>query len=289
MGSWRTQTIIARKKEGWHQHYSLSYNQARCMHPPFVECYAVQAFSITFNFDSTWWEKFASSYNPFFYISQITIIATARIARNITRFSPWYRGINIVHDIINVEQHKLFGINVAHQLHNVTPNRQTCLQSRFFQATAAAEAIRTLCQACFESPVSKGQCILCMLPGEQELKVVQEAWTWHPIPLRAYLFQQPAKPLHERIQSGTQHLFPIQFLSRPRKVTGPRKVMESLTALAGKQSFTHSLTTTFGLEVGLQARKVVSCLLFPHPIPQQGSAQVNQSFSKPVALQIRHP
>ena len=36
------------------------------------------------------WEKLAPSYNPFFCVSQITILATARIAKNITRFSPWY-------------------------------------------------------------------------------------------------------------------------------------------------------------------------------------------------------
>ena len=38
------------------------------------------------------WEKFASSYNPFFPVVQITIRATARIARNTTRFSPWNGG-----------------------------------------------------------------------------------------------------------------------------------------------------------------------------------------------------
>ena len=29
----------------------LSYNQTSCMHPPPVECYAIQAFSIASNFD----------------------------------------------------------------------------------------------------------------------------------------------------------------------------------------------------------------------------------------------
>ena len=33
-------------------------------------------------------EKFASSYNPFFPVVQITILATARIARNTTCFLP---------------------------------------------------------------------------------------------------------------------------------------------------------------------------------------------------------
>ena len=38
------------------------------------------------------WKKFAPSYNPFFGVIQITILAIARIARNTTRFSPWYGG-----------------------------------------------------------------------------------------------------------------------------------------------------------------------------------------------------
>ena len=36
------------------------------------------------------WEKFSLSYNPFFRIVQITILATARNARNTTRFSPFH-------------------------------------------------------------------------------------------------------------------------------------------------------------------------------------------------------
>ena len=35
------------------------------------------------------WEKFAPSYNPLFRVCQITILATARITRNTTRFLPW--------------------------------------------------------------------------------------------------------------------------------------------------------------------------------------------------------
>ena len=38
------------------------------------------------------WEKFASSYNPLFRFVQITILATARIARNTIHFSPWNGG-----------------------------------------------------------------------------------------------------------------------------------------------------------------------------------------------------
>ena len=38
------------------------------------------------------WEKFASSYNPFFRVAQITILATTSIVRNTIRFSPWNGG-----------------------------------------------------------------------------------------------------------------------------------------------------------------------------------------------------
>ena len=54
MGSLKTSTIDAmgwQRREGSLQHCPLSYNQARCIHPPFVKCYAIQAFSITSDFD----------------------------------------------------------------------------------------------------------------------------------------------------------------------------------------------------------------------------------------------
>ena len=87
-----------KKREGWLQHWPLSYNQARCIHPPFVECYAGQAFLSHLFLTLSWclknniksqWEKFTSSYNSFFRVLQITILVTVRIARNTTLFSPW--------------------------------------------------------------------------------------------------------------------------------------------------------------------------------------------------------
>ena len=38
------------------------------------------------------WEKFSSSYDPFFHVVQITILATARISINTTAYSPWNGG-----------------------------------------------------------------------------------------------------------------------------------------------------------------------------------------------------
>ena len=40
-----------KRREGWLQRCPLSYDQARCIHPPFAECYAIQAFSIASDFD----------------------------------------------------------------------------------------------------------------------------------------------------------------------------------------------------------------------------------------------
>ena len=54
MGSQRTwsATVMSRKgREGWVQHCPLSYDQACCMHPPSVKCYAAQAFSFKSDVD----------------------------------------------------------------------------------------------------------------------------------------------------------------------------------------------------------------------------------------------
>ena len=76
--------------------HHVQEEEARSMHPPSVECYAFQAFSIASNFDSKLMpkkqnqitmRKFAPSYNPFFRVNQIINLVTAGIARNITRFS----------------------------------------------------------------------------------------------------------------------------------------------------------------------------------------------------------
>ena len=40
-----------KRRKGWFQHCPLSYDQARCIHPPFVECFAIQSFSIASDFD----------------------------------------------------------------------------------------------------------------------------------------------------------------------------------------------------------------------------------------------
>ena len=54
MGSRRIRVVDAmstKRRKGWLQRYLLSYDQARCIHLPFVECYAIQAFSFASDFD----------------------------------------------------------------------------------------------------------------------------------------------------------------------------------------------------------------------------------------------
>ena len=64
--------------------------------------------------------------------------------------------------------------------------------------------------------------------------------------------------------------------------------MKGRSALADEQCFAHRLKSTFSLWVWLGARKRPTRLSSPHWGPCQGSVQVCKSFSKPVALQIRH-
>ena len=92
-----------------------------------------------------------------FRVVQITIRATARIAGNTMK-----RRKNVVYDVTNVEQHELFGFDASRPLPDVIPKRADSLTvvegvlSRFFQATAAARAIRHVCQARFEVQAAKG-------------------------------------------------------------------------------------------------------------------------------------
>ena len=58
-------------------------------------------------------------------------------------------------------------------------------------------------------------------------------------------------------------------------------------AFADKRCFALQPKLTFRLEVWLKARKGITRFSPPHRVLRQGSAQVRQSFSEPVVLQIR--
>ena len=118
---------------------------------------------------------------------------------------------NVVHDVTNVEQYELFGFDASRLFPDVILERANSLAvvegvlSRFFQATAAASAIRHVCQARSEVQAEKGQPVPCRPPGERELGIVQEARTWRPIPMEADLLRRSAEPLTERVRSGAHH------------------------------------------------------------------------------------
>ena len=65
------------------------------------------------------------------------------------------------------------------------------------------------------TPVGKRQHILSKPPGERELRIVQEARTWCPIPLGANILERPAESLHEQISSGTNSRYSF-FRDRER-------------------------------------------------------------------------
>ena len=158
----------------------------------------------------SWWEKFASSYNAFFRVVQITILATARIARNTTRFSPSNGG----RTLSRTNQRQATRAALV-RCKPSTPRRdprkdELAGRSRrraqpFFQTTAAANTIGHVCQAHSEAQAEKGQCVYCKPPGERELGIVQESRTWSPIPMGANLLRRPAAPLTERVRSGSHY------------------------------------------------------------------------------------
>ena len=122
---------------------------------------------------------------------------------------------------------------------------------------------------------------LVQATGERELGVVQEARTWHPIPIWVNLLHRSAKPIHERIWSGAHHKISIQFLSTPRKVTGSRKIAKGLSAFTDVPLSLRRLSASGS---DLRQGKVLP----PYRVLRQGSAQVSQFFSESIILQIRH-
>ena len=151
------------------------------------------------------WENFASSYNPFFRVVQITIRATAWIARNTTRFSP------------ETEEERCPWRNQRRAARAAwvrcepsTPRRDPKTGELARSSRRRAQPFPPIhCrsegnQACLSGP-------LCSSSREGVMHSVQVArWArtgenWHPIPVRADLLRRPAVPLAERIRSGTHH------------------------------------------------------------------------------------
>ena len=104
VGSRRTRsgvTMRRKRREGWLQHCPLRMTRlAACTHflsyvkrSKHFPLHLILTLSWCLkNKIRSWWENFALSYNPFFRLVQITILATPRIARNTTHLSPWNWG-----------------------------------------------------------------------------------------------------------------------------------------------------------------------------------------------------
>ena len=103
VGSRRTQSVVAmhwKRREGGFQHCPLLYYLACSTHllsnvmqsNRFLSHLILTLSWCPKNKIRSRWEKFAPSYNPFFCVIQITILATVRITINTTCFSPWNRG-----------------------------------------------------------------------------------------------------------------------------------------------------------------------------------------------------
>ena len=172
VGSLRTRTVDAmgrQRREGLLQHCPLFYDQARCIHPPFAECYAIQAFSIASDFDPQLMPKIQNQIT----MRKVCIVIQSLVSskspfglqlgsRETPHASHHETEENVVYDVTNVEQHELFGFDASRPLPDVIPKRADSLAvvegvlSRFFQATATARAIRHVCQARLEVQAAKG-------------------------------------------------------------------------------------------------------------------------------------
>ena len=194
-------------------------NIAHCIHQPFAECYAVQAFSIASNLDP---KLMPNEHDQIMMRTVCTVIQSlvSRLPNNHSSHSKDRKKhhtlltlkhrINIVHDVNTVEQHELLGADASRPLLDATPEGANSLaliqgvQSRFFYTTATVGTIRLVYHARSVSPVVEGQHISSKPPGERELSCSRSS-SLVPIPLRANLLQQPAEALYQKILNGTHH------------------------------------------------------------------------------------
>ena len=148
-----------------------SHDQARCIHPPFAECYAIQAFSIASDFDPQLMPKIQNQIT----MKKVCIVIQSLVSHHPNHHSSYSqdrekhntlftlkRRKNVIHDVTNFEQHELFGFDASRSLDDVIPKRANSLAVvegvliRFFQTTASASATGHVCQAHFVVQADKG-------------------------------------------------------------------------------------------------------------------------------------
>ena len=200
-------TMRRKRREGWLQHCSLSHDQACCLHPPFVECYAVQVFSIASNLDPKlmpkeqyqitmrkvcidiqFWLQLGSRETP--HASHSGTVAKRCPRRNQRRATRavWVRCEPLTPRCDPRKDEPAHSSRRRAQpflpSHCHSECNQTCLPGPLWSSSRE------------ETSVS------CKPPIERELGIVQEARTWRPIPMEADLLPLPVVRLTERVRSG---------------------------------------------------------------------------------------
>ena len=175
VGSQRTQSVTTMSREGWLQCCPLSYDQACCMPPPFVKCYAIQVFFVTSDFD------------PQLMLTEKNQVANWKVCTVIQSFlfhlpnhdsgqlrlqkchpfltCPWK--INIVYDITYLELTVWDQCRLSTLWHDSKMGRPACNSRRCEKLFLLDHAIvSTIRQAHLESPASDGQHIPREPPGK---------------------------------------------------------------------------------------------------------------------------
>ena len=149
--------------------------QACSIHPPFVECYASQGFSIASDLK---FKVMPKKKKDQITIRKVCAVIQSFFSRCLNHHSDYGRDrdklptfhtfpwkVKITHDVTNVKHHKLSGVDASRLLSAMTSKRvDSCAQ-----LSAAAGTTRQVFQTCSESQVGKGQVTLYTSPGEREL------------------------------------------------------------------------------------------------------------------------
>ena len=234
------------------------------------------------------WEKLASSYNSFFRVDQIIILATTRIARNTTRFSPR-----------NGEKHcprrnqRQAAQAVWVRCEPSTPRRDPRTGEPARSSRRRAQPfLPSHCRsernwACLPSPLWS----LNRVGATHSVQAARWARTLNcsRSPNLAHNSSGSGPPpsclaAHWEGSKRSPPLVPDIILSGTVKGHWAQEGYEEPYGILRQTVFGHRPTSTFGLK----ARKNPTRLSSPHHVPRQGSAQVCESFSESVALQIGH-
>ena len=120
MGYLRTRTVDAmgrQKRGGWLQRCPLSYDQARCNHPPFAECYAIQAFSIAPDFDPQLMPKIQNQIT----MRKVCIVIQSFVSRRSNRDHPRTPSVHLHHCLRVVVHHANLSADWIRQSPKQTP------------------------------------------------------------------------------------------------------------------------------------------------------------------------